>query len=91
MMDEGLLSICPACCDKLVKMLLALEPYGLFGSNFAHLSILYSKVLSTWNSVYFYKCKLQNEISYYLRHFCRLRMSFVISNPIFIGQGRINL
>ena len=35
-MDEGLLSISPACCGQLVKILISLEPYGVFGSYFAY-------------------------------------------------------
>ena len=35
LMDEGLLSISPAC-----KILLSLEPYGIFRSNSAHIFIL---------------------------------------------------
>ena len=30
LMDEGLLSINPTCCGQLVKMLITLEPYGIF-------------------------------------------------------------
>ena len=40
LMDEGLLSISPACCGQLVKILINLEPYWIFGSNFAYLFIL---------------------------------------------------
>ena len=36
-MDEGLLSISTACCGQLVKILITLEPLGLFESNFAYL------------------------------------------------------
>ena len=36
-MDEALLSSSPAGHGYLVKMLVALEPHGIFGSNFAHL------------------------------------------------------
>ena len=38
---DGLLSTSPACCCQLVKILTTLEPYGIFGSDFAYLSILY--------------------------------------------------
>ena len=38
-MDEALLSISPASRGKLVKMLINLESYGIFGSNFAYLFI----------------------------------------------------
>ena len=31
LMDDGLLRISPACCDQLVKILIALEPNGIFG------------------------------------------------------------
>ena len=34
-MDEGLLSISPACCGQFVKMLITLEPHGIFRFNFA--------------------------------------------------------
>ena len=40
LIEMGLLSYCPACCNKLVKILITLEPYRIFGSNFAHLFIL---------------------------------------------------
>ena len=40
LIDEGLLSISPACCGQLVKILITHEPYGIFGSNFANLFIL---------------------------------------------------
>ena len=40
MMDESLLSMISAGCGQLVKMLITLEPHGIFGSNFAYLSIL---------------------------------------------------
>ena len=36
----GLLSNCPACCGQLVKTLITLESYRIFGSNFAYLIIL---------------------------------------------------
>ena len=39
-MGEGLLSISPECCGQLVKMLINLEPNGIFGSNYAYLFIL---------------------------------------------------
>ena len=39
LMYEGLLSISPACCDQLVKILIALGPYGIFESNVAFLFI----------------------------------------------------
>ena len=39
LMDEGLLSISPICSGQLVKILLTLEPYGIFGSTFAYLYI----------------------------------------------------
>ena len=42
LVDEGLLSISPACCDQLVKILITLEPYGVFGSKFEYLCILSS-------------------------------------------------
>ena len=35
-MDEGLLSIIPAGCGQLVKMLIALEPLLIFAFLFAH-------------------------------------------------------
>ena len=40
LIDMGLLSNCPACCGQLVKIPITLEPYGIFGSNFAYLFIL---------------------------------------------------
>ena len=40
LMDEGWLSIISAGCGQLVKMLIILEPHGLFESNFAYLFIL---------------------------------------------------
>ena len=39
-MDVALLSISLAGRGHLVKMLLSLEPHGIFGSNFAYLFIL---------------------------------------------------
>ena len=39
-MDDGLLSISPACCGHLAKILINLKPEGIFGSNFAYLFIL---------------------------------------------------
>ena len=54
LIDMDLLSNCPACCDQLVKILIALKPYiYIFGSNRAYLSILilysywYAKGLSS--------------------------------------------
>ena len=40
LIDMGLLSNCPAYCGQLVNILTTLEPYGIFGSNFAYLFIL---------------------------------------------------
>ena len=40
LIDMGLLCNCPACCVQLVKIIITLEPYGIFESNFAHLFIL---------------------------------------------------
>ena len=40
LIDMGLLSDCPACYDQLVKILITLETYMIFGSNFAYLFIL---------------------------------------------------
>ena len=42
LIDIGLLSNCPACCGQLpvVKILITLEPYRIFGSSFAYLLIL---------------------------------------------------
>ena len=40
LMDEGLLSTFSAGCGLLVKMLITLEPHGIFGSHFAYLFIL---------------------------------------------------
>ena len=40
LIDMGLLSSCPACCGQLVKILITVEPYRIFGSNFAYLFIL---------------------------------------------------
>ena len=37
LVDEGLLSIISAVCGQLVKMLITLEPQGIFGSNFTYL------------------------------------------------------
>ena len=37
---EVSLSISPACCVQLVKILITLEPYGIFGSNVTYLFIL---------------------------------------------------
>ena len=34
------MSISPACYFQLVKLLINLEPHGIFGSNFAYLCIL---------------------------------------------------
>ena len=34
---------CPACCGLLVKNLITLEPYEIFGSNFAYLFYWYAK------------------------------------------------
>ena len=39
LIDMGLLSNYPACRGQLVKILIALEPYEIFGSNFAYLCI----------------------------------------------------
>ena len=39
-MDKGLLRIISTGCGQLVKMLITLEPDGIFGSNFAYLFIL---------------------------------------------------
>ena len=39
-MYEGLLSSSPACYGQLLKILITLEPYGIFESNFAYLFIL---------------------------------------------------
>ena len=39
-MDDALLSMSPVGRGQLVKMLITLEPHGIFGSNFAYLSIL---------------------------------------------------
>ena len=39
-MGEALLSISPAGRGQLVKILITLEPHGIFGSNFVHLYIL---------------------------------------------------
>ena len=38
--NETLLSISPADGGKLVKMLITLEPHGIFGSNFAYTWII---------------------------------------------------
>ena len=38
--DIGLLCNCTVCCSQLVKILIALEPYGMLGSNVAYLIIL---------------------------------------------------
>ena len=38
--DIYLLSNCPAGCGQLVKILITLEPYRIFGSNSAYLFIL---------------------------------------------------
>ena len=38
-MDEGLLNFISAGCGQLVKMLITLEPHGIYGSNFAYLFI----------------------------------------------------
>ena len=40
LIDMGLLFNCSACCGQLVKILITLEPYGIFESNFAYLFIL---------------------------------------------------
>ena len=45
-MDEGLLSISPAFCGQLVKMLITMESYGIFGSNFAY--VLIYMLFSNW-------------------------------------------
>ena len=39
-MDEGLLNIISASCGQLVKKLVALEPFVIFGSKFAYFFIL---------------------------------------------------
>ena len=39
-MDKGLLSINPACCGQLVKLLITLEPCWISGSNFVYLFTL---------------------------------------------------
>ena len=39
-MDKGLLSIGPVCHGQLVKILITLEPYKIFRSNFAYLFLL---------------------------------------------------
>ena len=36
LIDIGLLSNCPARCGQLVKILITIEPYRNFGSNFAY-------------------------------------------------------
>ena len=36
-MEEGLLSNSPVCYDQLVKILIAIEPYGKFDQNFCML------------------------------------------------------
>ena len=36
-MDEALLSISPAGRGQIVKILITLEPHGIFGSNFSYL------------------------------------------------------
>ena len=60
LMDKGLLSIISADCGQLVKMLISLEPHGIFGSNFAYLFILISYS--------FYKSQdtLQSNIFFYI-------------------------
>ena len=41
LMDEGLLSISPACCGQLVEILITLESYGIFGSkSYVHLGAI---------------------------------------------------
>ena len=37
--ERGLLSIISASCGQSVKMLITLEPHGIYGSNFAYLFI----------------------------------------------------
>ena len=46
--DEALLSIGMAGRGQLVKMLIALEPHGIFGSNWAYFYIL--TLSSHWNA-----------------------------------------
>ena len=41
-MDEGLLSIISAVCGQLVKMLITLEPHGIFGSKFIYFNSVQS-------------------------------------------------
>ena len=40
LIDMALLCNCPASCGQLMKILITLEPYGMFGSSFAHLFVL---------------------------------------------------
>ena len=54
-MDEGLLSIIPAGCGQLVKMLITLEPHGIFRSNFTYL--LYP-LFSLEKGVYLFRTKV---------------------------------
>ena len=49
--DMGLLSNCSAFCGELVKILITLEPYGIFRSNFAYLFILMPLVCETMTRV----------------------------------------
>ena len=39
LIDNGLLSISPACCGQFMKILITVEPYVIFGSNCAYLFI----------------------------------------------------
>ena len=40
LIDTGLLSNRPACCGQLVKILITLDKYAIFRSNFAYLFVL---------------------------------------------------
>ena len=67
-MDKGLLSIISAGCGQLVKMLISLEPHGIFGSNFAYLFILISysfhKSQGTLQSnIFFYMGQFYKQVS----------------------------
>ena len=48
-MNEGLLSISPACCGQLVKILITLKPNGIFWSDFAYLFTLW--LSSQWYAI----------------------------------------
>ena len=53
LMDEVLLRIGPAGCGQLVKMIITLEPHGIFGSTFTYL--FFYKFILTLSSHWYAK------------------------------------